>query len=109
MAERATAKVIRHAHGCSNGKCLTYYEDACEDKGTNGLCSKCRMGHCWELLVENRRPKDCCLYDSKKATKEEIKLYRLSGNATWWHCSFCARSQIFEPGSLADPRRLEKK
>lgn len=105
---RTQTKVDRHAHGCK--RCRTYYEDACENRSENDLCFECRTGKTgWTILIEGRSPKDCCLYESKKASKDQMKVYRLAGNLPWWICGHCARVQVYEPGSLADPRKQEKR
>lgn len=95
MAIRRSGAKIVHAHGCT--RCLTRYEDSCETPSVNALCSMCTYGHDWQLLVENRKPKDCCRVFSKLCTADEKKQYALAGDVPWWKCKECGRTQIYEP------------
>lgn len=86
-----------HAHGCT--KCRARYEDSCQAAEINSLCGMCRLGKRWELLYQNRLPKDCCRQASRIATKEDKKQYKLAGpkDHEWWRCSMCGRTHPFNP------------
>lgn len=88
-----------HAHGCT--RCHLKYQDTCDTPQTNGLCTKCRTGRGWELLIDNARPKDCCRLECRRVTsKQEIATYRLRGDAPWFICTTCARQHPYDNPSL---------
>jgi hypothetical protein len=97
MAEpqRKSSKKTVHWHGCR--RCPTAYEDNCPDAKTDALCTACRGGKPWMLLIENRKPRPCCRELSRLATKAERDTYRLAGARVWWICRACARTQPFDP------------
>lgn len=84
-----------HAHGCK--RCVVRYEDACATPGEDGLCTGCRGGKVWQLLIDNRLPVDCCRELSRLATKEQKLTYRLGGTRLWFICPTCARTHPFNP------------
>jgi hypothetical protein len=90
----------RHAHGCRS--CHFRYEDACERPNLDGLCTTCRGGHAWQLLIVNAEPKQCCLDTARLATKEERDTYKLAGTHLWFICLTCKRTHPFDP--RRDPR-----
>lgn len=98
MAQRRTAN-SSHAHACT--KCRHRYEDNCESEDVNSTCMGCRTGTRWQILFENRLPKDCCRQSSRLATKEEKKSYRLAGpkDWEWWRCQMCGRTHPFNPNN----------
>ncbi len=93
---RPTTKKDLHAHGCR--RCRTRYEDACSDRREDGLCTTCRGGRGFLLLVANRAPRACCLA-SRLVTKEERTLYALAGRSNWHICPHCRRTHPYKPTS----------
>lgn len=96
MAETKATHV--HAHGCR--QCDGRYEDTCDDNKSDTVCGSCRVGKSLDqrgLLFDNRRPKECCRDNSRPASKEEIKTYRLAGAHKWWICATCKRTHPFNP------------
>lgn len=91
MAEKKTV----HRHGCR--RCRIPYEDTCKTPKQNELCTGCRGGIPWLLLIDNARPRQCCVDTSRLVTKDELKRYTLAGEASWWICATCKRTQIFKP------------
>lgn len=83
-----------HKHSCRG--CRIGYVDGCEAPKDDGLCTGCRGGRPWDLLVDNDRPRDCCV-NSRLATKDEKSSYRLAGRANWHICPTCKRTQSFKP------------
>lgn len=79
-----------HAHGCT--RCSGRYEDACDVPNGNGLCRSCQGFRPFELLRQNRLPRDCCFVHSRLMTKDELKSYRLSTACTWFRCTACSRT-----------------
>lgn len=82
-----------HAHGCSG--CGERYDDVCDEPNSNELCRRCQGFGVWELLRQNRLPRDCCFLHSRLATKDELKSYRLSTACDWFRCRVCARTFPF--------------
>lgn len=91
------AKKTVHWHGCR--RCRTRYEDTCATPKENELCSACRGGIPFQLLVDNAKPRECCAGTSRLVTKEEQKRYTLAGEASWWICQKCSRTQIYRPST----------
>ncbi len=84
-----------HAHGCRD--CHTRYEDACIAPDQDGRCTACRGGRPWQLLIENARPKTCCIDQSRLASKDDRATYRLAGTHLWWICTSCKRTHPYDP------------
>lgn len=84
-----------HAHGCRS--CKTRYEDSCSTPERNGKCPACNGGKPWQLLIDNRKPKDCCRDTSRLANKAEVAAYSLGGDTPWFICRTCARTQVYDP------------
>jgi hypothetical protein len=95
----------RHAHGCV--RCGIRYEDACADSPTDALCTTCRGGRSWELLIEHNAPADCCRTNSRIVRKEERDTYHLAGSRIWFICTRCARTATFDP-RLSNPYETRK-
>lgn len=85
----------RHAHGCQ--RCHVRYEDACADPPTDDLCTGCRGGLVWQLLVDSAAAKDCCRTSIRMVTKDEKQTYRLAGGHLWHICSTCSRTHPTDP------------
>lgn len=94
MSKKSLART-RHAHGCA--RCRTRYEDACAEPAVDQLCDACRGLRVWQLLIDNRAPRDCCRERCHIATREERDRYRLGGTRLWFICSDCARTHPFDP------------
>lgn len=84
-----------HAHGCP--KCKNRYEDTCSERNQDRLCGSCRGIGSWQLLVDNRRPRPCCVAGSRPATKAERDSYRLAGTNSWHICPTCKRTHPVRP------------
>lgn len=88
-----------HAHGCV--VCKGRYEDACDAANENGKCSYCTYGHGWDLLRDNKLPKDCCKIHSrpvkvdKQMNLDEFKQYKLSRSIAWFKCDLCSRTHPY--------------
>ena len=98
---RSTSKSF-HAHGCKT--CRTRYMDNCNNRGVNDLCTACRgTGVPWQLLIDNAAPRPCCEEDSRPVPKDKAgtsdlhRRYQLAGDAPWFLCNTCARTQIYDP------------
>lgn len=91
-AKRPTSKKELHAHGCR--RCRTRYEDSCPQRDEDDLCITCRGGFGWQLLIQNRAPKPCCIH-SRLATKQEKQTYLLAGRSNWQICPTCRRTHPF--------------
>lgn len=89
----AGAKKVWHVHACR--RCRINYIDTCSDQREDDLCTGCRGGRPWQLLIDNAAPHSCCLA-SRLATKEERKTYRLVGRANWHLCPQCKRSHSYK-------------
>jgi hypothetical protein len=92
-----------HAHGCA--RCGVRYEDACDARAVDGLCVGCRGGRPWQLLIDGRRPRKCCITGSRPATKDERKRYRLAGACAWFICvgdGGCRRTHPFDPAKTKE-------
>lgn len=92
MADRS--KKIWHVHCCR--KCRINYQDTCQDTKEDDLCTGCRGGRPWALLVDGARPHDCCVH-SRRVTKDEKAAYRLAGRTNWLICPTCKRTHGFQP------------
>ena len=92
---KTTGKKTVHWHGCIT--CPSAYEDNCSDTTTDGRCALCRGGRGFDLLINNRKPADCCRTDARLVTKEEKTTYRLAGARIWFRCRTCARTHPFDP------------
>jgi hypothetical protein len=92
-----------HAHGCT--RCHIRYQDACRELADR-LCTGCRGGRPWQLLIDNASPKDCCVATARLATKDEKSTYRLAGTRLWFICAQCKRTHPFDP-KHEDPNRKE--
>lgn len=70
--------------------------DSCQDSPQDGLCVDCRLGpgSGWQILINNRRPKDCCKDHSRPVTKDEKTRYSLGGSQQWLRCGICARTNV---------------
>jgi hypothetical protein len=84
-----------HAHGCV--RCGTRYQDACESHQVDALCTTCRGGRAWQLLIDNAAPHPCCHQHARLVTKDEKQIYRLGGTRLWFICSSCARTHPYNP------------
>jgi hypothetical protein len=84
-----------HAHGCI--RCVTRYQDACRTPAVDGLCTSCRGGRAWQLLIDNALPRDCCREQARLVTKEQKVSYSLAGTRLWFICPSCARTHPFNP------------
>lgn len=84
-----------HTHGCR--RCRTRYEDNCVTPKQNALCVACRGGRAFQLLVDGAKPRPCCVATSRLVTKDELRRYSLAGEASWWICGTCKRTQIYRP------------
>jgi hypothetical protein len=84
-----------HAHGCV--RCATRYQDACTEYGTDALCTACRGGKPWQLLIDSNAPHACCVEHSRLVTKIEKASYRLAGSRLWFICKKCSRTHPFDP------------
>lgn len=89
------SKKALHAHGCR--RCRTRYVDACATRAEDDLCTTCRGGRGWALLIDNAAPHDCCRVNSRLATKDERVLYALAGRSNWHLCTTCKRTHPFRP------------
>lgn len=83
-----------HAHGCR--RCHTRYTDACAS-AEDALCTSCRGGRAWQLLIDSAAPHDCCREHSRLVTKDEKQTYRLAGAHLWFICKRCARTHPTNP------------
>jgi hypothetical protein len=90
-----------HAHGCI--RCHLRYQDACRQHTEDGLCTSCRGGKAWQLLIDNASPKDCCTATARLVTKDERSSYRLAGAHVWFICATCKRTHPFDPKSSIPP------
>jgi hypothetical protein len=99
--KKSAAKPKIHAHGCS--RCDTRYEDVCGTPAVDGLCVACQGGRPWQLLIDSRAWRACCVA-VRRTTKEERERYRLAGNPkrTWWICADCKRTQVYRPKPKED-------
>lgn len=79
-----------HAHGCT--RCAGRYEDTCDQPQDNALCRTCQGFDVWQLLHDNRLPRDCCYVHSRLMTKDERRSYRLSAGCPWFRCTACCRT-----------------
>lgn len=79
-----------HAHGCT--ACKGRYEDTCSEPNDNRVCNPCQGFEPWQLLINNRLPKDCCRAHSRLCSKDERNHYRLSEACAWWRCLVCSRT-----------------
>lgn len=78
-----------HVHICR--ACGINYQDTCTTPIEDGKCTGCRGGIPWQLLIDNAKPRTCCL-ESRLATRDERKTYRLAGRANWRICPSCKRT-----------------
>jgi hypothetical protein len=85
----------RHAHGCT--RCAVRYEDACTEHTIDGLCTACRGGRAWQLLIDNAAPHECCTHNSRLVSKAEKITYHLAGTRLWFICATCSRTHPFNP------------
>lgn len=93
--KRARKKKTAHWHGCK--RCQSPYEDACAQTKEDGLCSPCRGLAPWQYLIDNKKPRACCVAGSRTVTKDEMRSYSLAGARTWFICPTCSRTQPFDP------------
>ncbi len=84
-----------HAHACR--RCRVRYTDACTQRTEDDLCTSCRGGRPWQLLIDNAAPHDCCYDHSRLATKDEKTLYLLAGRSNWFICATCRRTHPTRP------------
>lgn len=84
-----------HAHRCV--RCGLRYEDSCDDSPTDGECTPCRGERPRPPWYRGRDPVACCLERSRLATRDDIRLYRLAGQAEWWICQACKRTHPYNP------------
>ncbi len=91
----------RHAHGCR--ECNLRYEDACTTPKDDGLCTRCRGGRPWMLLIAHASPHDCCRERARLASKDERDIYRLAGAHLWFICALCKRTHPFNPATTPAP------
>lgn len=96
MAKKRATRSDLHYHGCS--LCGRRYPDGCDQPDENRACQTCRSER---LSIHHigLEPKDCCRENSKPASKDEAKHYRLRGSGRWWICRTCYRQFGFNPGS----------
>lgn len=79
-----------HAHGCTT--CKTRYEDTCRTPAVNGQCAVCQGLQPWQLLIDNRKPRDCCRAHSRLCNRDERNTWRLSEGCSWFRCLICSRT-----------------
>ena len=87
----------RHAHGCR--RCHIRYEDACRTPTSDDLCTACRGGRAWQLLIDNAAVHSCCFLSARLVRKDEKATYRLAGTVLWFICTRCARTHPYDPRS----------
>ncbi len=90
-----------HAHGCT--RCHERYVDACQKLKDDALCTRCRGGRPWMLLIHNAHPQDCCTASSRLASKDEREAYRLAGAHIWFICATCKRTHPYDPTRTPKP------
>ncbi len=100
------AEVKAHWHACR--RCLVAYYDNCKDKITDALCVVCRGGRGFQLLIDNREPRESCRRTARLVTKDQKATYRLEGGRTWFICTECARTQPYNPQTHHRHQRLEE-
>jgi hypothetical protein len=94
-ARKGSKKTV-HWHACRRCR-LTCYEDNCDTPPINALCTSCRGGRAWQLLVEGRKPRPCCREQARLVRKDEKATYRLAGDTLWFICPTCARTHPYDP------------
>ncbi len=94
-SRKPAGRKTAHWHGCV--RCHNAYEDNCAAKTEDNLCVECRGGRGFQLLIDNRQPRDCCRTQSRLVTKDQKKSYRLEGSRLWFICTVCARTQPYNP------------
>lgn len=69
----------------------------CKTPTVDHKCAFCTYGAQFDLLVNHRTPKDCCILHSRVLEKEEYKQYKIGALKGWWVCRVCARTQGYDP------------
>lgn len=82
-------KKVWHVHACR--RCRIRYVDTCRQPGEDDICTGCRGGRPWQLLIDNAAPHTCCIA-ARLVTKDERERYRLAGSCNWHICPTCKRT-----------------